>query len=416
MTVRAVISLLAIVLMAGCGVHQAVDRHAVTTAISSPIATPTPTPTFIPTPSSFHSVPVESPRPALIETGPGRWATTVLLTDVLPACYYLSAQGTAAHPGSHLALLSLKDSPPKADVLWDLVAEGNFRPRTIPDTAAEVTQVVTAVSTTSNSVTANFATARSCEVTLTFAGLLQVPEAASLVFNSGETSFAIPLTVIRHVSLLEYLIIPAIAGLIFILCLILILIFVKGPGLPGGRLLRPHYWRSPVTASGAWTMRDSWATNVTSGILTVGIIMASTTASRSLFPGVTLSRFVLVDIAAGCIVLAAPAVFSILRAQADRRLIFESMHRGTDDSLIASLATVLVTATVTMFGIGVEVGTLIVLVHLSEASLAWQLVMFGGITLAAILLLWYAVTAVAALVGPLPSSLLVNRSDTSFTL
>ena len=152
----------------------------------------------------------------------------------------------------------------------------------------------------------------------------------------------------------------------------------------------------------------------------VGTILASTTATGSLFPGVTLNRFVLLGAIAGGIVLAAPAIFGILHVWLDGRLRFRRMEESeppeADDTIIASLATVLVAAAVTMFGIGVEIGAAIILVGLSDADLAERIIMTSGIALAAVLLLGYAVTAIGTLASPRRGSVLARPPDTSFTL
>lgn len=431
MKVRGVIPLLAIAMMASGGVHPTADRHGAVT------------PTVGPAPSSLHSVPDDSPHPVLRQTASGQWTTTVLLTDVLPACYYLAAWRTVTRPGTPSTLLSLQVGLRRTTRLWDLVAEAGSGTLSVPDLTAQVTQVAAAASVTGDSTTASFASASSCEVTLTFARLPQVPETASLVFNDAGASFAIPLTVNRYVSFWDYLAIPALAGFISVLCLalLLILMLMRVPDLddrrpgplrdpdpddkrPQPSIRLPRFWERPVSASSAWTIRDSWATNITSGILVVGIILASTTATGSLFPGVTLNRFVLVDIVAGGIVLAAPAIFGILHAWLDGILLFR--FRLTKDRTIgpsegndiitASLATVLITAAVTMFGIGVEIGTAIILVGLSEVNLAGRIVITSGIALAAVLLLWYSVTTIVVLVSPRPGSALASPPDTSFTL
>jgi hypothetical protein len=411
MTMRGAIPLLAVALIASGGVHQTFNRHGAAT------------PTVSPTPISVHSVPVDDPRPVLTQTGTGQWTTTVLLTDVLPACYYLSARETVTNSGAAWALLSVQDGPRPTKALWDLVAQAASRTLTIPDSEAQVTQVADASSGTGNSTTASLATVSSCEVTLTFPQLPQVPETASLVFDNAGASFDIPLTVSRYMPWFDYYTIP-LTGLIFVYCLALILIFIRFRYQDGERLsiLRSRSWRRPVIASSAWTIRDSWATNITSGILVVGAILASTTAAGSLFPGVALNRFVLMGLVAGGIVLAAPAIFGILHAQWGYDPTFRLMRgrpvepSAANNATIASLGAVLVTAAVTIFGIGAEIGTAIILVALSETDLAWQLLMYSGIALAAVLVLWYSVAAIRALILQVPGSILTSPSDTSFTL
>ena len=214
MKVRGVIPLLAIAMMASGGVHPTADRHGAVT------------PTVGPAPSSLHSVPDDSPHPVLRQTASGQWTTTVLLTDVLPACYYLAAWRTVTRPGTPSTLLSLQVGLRRTTRLWDLVAEAGSGTLSVPDLTAQVTQVAAAASVTGDSTTASFASASSCEVTLTFARLPRVPETASLVFNDAGASFAIPLTVNRYVSFWDYLAIPALAGFISVLCLALLLILM----------------------------------------------------------------------------------------------------------------------------------------------------------------------------------------------
>jgi hypothetical protein len=404
-----------------------VNRHDVTTPTAALISAPAP--------SSPHSIPIESPRPVLRQTGSGQWAATILLADVLPACYFLSAQGNGRRSSAPLALLSFQGDPKSAKVLWDLIVQEGSRTLTVPDRTAQVIQVGAAISATSLT-TASFTAASSCEVMLTFAGLPQVPETATLVLNDAGASFAIPLAVSRYVPAISYWAIP-IFGLSFAFFLIIsMLVFIRVPGPDGGRLpiRRLRSWRRHrVMASSVWSARDSWATNITSGILAVALILASTTAAASLFPGVTLTRFVLIDMVAGGIVLAAPAIFGILHAQWDRDRKFRTWLRqraaparpvragavgpsAADNTMTASLATVLITAAVTMFGIGAEIGTAVVLVSLSGATLTWRLVMGGGLTLAVVLVLWYSVAAISALVDGMSGSILASPSDTSFTL
>ena len=435
MMVRGVIPLAAIALMAGGGLLQSVNGHSAAASSASPA------------PAVLHGVPAGSQRPVLSQSGPGQWTTTILLTDVTPACSDLTAQSTVTATGTALTVDSTEAGPRKSKALWDLLAQTASSTLAIPDRAAQVAQVGAAIAAAGNPVTADFApagsvratfaSAASCQVTLTFAGLPQVPQAASLVFNDAAASFGIPLTVSRQVSPYLYLGIPAASGLLLVcLLLVMILIFIKIPEPDGLRrsIRQIYYWRHHrVMASSAWTIRDSWATNATSGILVVGAILAGTTATGSLFPGVTLGRFILVDLVAGGIVLAAPAVFGILHARWDRaRLPDPRAERpaprarppenssagpsAATATMTASLATVLVTAIVTAFGIGAEIGTTVVLVFLSDADRAGQLIMVGGILLTVLLLLGYSVTAIGALADRRPGSALTSPSDTSFTL
>jgi hypothetical protein len=180
-----------------------------------------------------------------------------------------------------------------------------------------------------------------CEVTVTFGGLAQVPATAALVVDQSGTSMSVALTVSRDVTLASYLGLPAIAGGIAAGLYVLLLLFVTTYDWKGGR----HYlvdtawwkraitgsgawsaggagvsrypvdtawWKHPIAGSGAWSASDSWATNITTGLVVVSTFLAATTASSTLFPGVALDRFAIVNIVAGVFVVAAPVLFGIL--------------------------------------------------------------------------------------------------------
>src|SRR5581483_11659999 len=124
----------------------------------------------------------------------------------------------------------------------------------------------------------------------------------------------IPVTVRREVSLTWYLWIPAAAGggmalALLLLCLAFVRIYRDGARISP---VNGEFWKRPLTASGAWTVNDSWATNITAVLALIGTVLATTTATSSIFPGVALDRFALLNIAAGGIIVAAPIVFGIL--------------------------------------------------------------------------------------------------------
>ena len=123
------------------------------------------------------------------------------------------------------------------------------------------------------------------------------------------------LTVSRNVTLNDYLVIPAImGGAVTILSLILSGLFVwlydrRRHRSPSGTR---NWLTRPILGSGAWTANDSWATNISTGLVVVGAVLAATTAANSLFPGVALDRFAIVNVGAGFFVAAAPVLFGIL--------------------------------------------------------------------------------------------------------
>ena len=155
-----------------------------------------------------------------------------------------------------------------------------------------------------------------CAVTVSFSNVGQVPGTAALVFDQGGTSTSVALMVSRDVTLTSYLGMPALAGGIAVLLYLLSLIFVTTydwRGIKRG-VLDSAWWRHSVPASGAWTAGDSWATNISTGLVVVSTFLAATTATSSLFPGVALDRFAIVNIVAGVFVVAAPVLFGILYA------------------------------------------------------------------------------------------------------
>jgi hypothetical protein len=149
-----------------------------------------------------------------------------------------------------------------------------------------------------------------------FGGLRQVPKTATLVLDQAAASSAIPLTVSRDVTLFYYLGIPAIVG--GVMTLLLLMLSLRIPVYDWDEKPLPRYsckWlQRPILGSGAWALNDSWLTNVSTGLVLVGTVLAGTSAANSLFPGLALDRFAIVNIVAVAIVAAAPVVFGILYA------------------------------------------------------------------------------------------------------
>ena len=169
------------------------------------------------------------------------------------------------------------------------------------------------------------ARARSCAVQLAFSGLRRVPSGATLVLD-GSSSAA--LTVLRHVTLFYYLGIPAIAGaamaaVLLVLALFLVRVFDRNgcrqwPFRPRWPVVG-DFWRHLVVATGAWTVGDSWVTNlaVLGTALTTALGLIS--ATDTLFPGVLLDRFLILNGLAAAIVTAAPLVVALRYARWVRR-------------------------------------------------------------------------------------------------
>jgi hypothetical protein len=158
--------------------------------------------------------------------------------------------------------------------------------------------------------------ANACEVTITFSDVAHVPTTAALIVDQSGASTAVTLTVSRDVTLGSYLLFPAIAGGILVVIYLLSLLFLVIYDWQGSRyhLFCRAWWKQPIAGSGAWSSGDSWATNITTGLVVVTTFLAATTASSTLFPGVALDRFAMVNIVAGVFVVAAPVVFGILYA------------------------------------------------------------------------------------------------------
>jgi hypothetical protein len=148
---------------------------------------------------------------------------------------------------------------------------------------------------------------------LTFTGLPQTPETATLVIDQAGMSSSIALTVSRDVSLAYYLGIPAATGIVMTFLLWLLSHLIKVYDWNGSNLRRfSREWRQrPILGSGAWALNDSWATNISTGLVVVATVLTATAPTSSLFPGVALDRFAIVNIVAGAIVVAAPLVFGI---------------------------------------------------------------------------------------------------------
>jgi hypothetical protein len=227
-----------------------------------------------------------APIPVLQQVGPARWETTVLLNDTGPAC-----DQAAAH-------------------YW-LATTTPYR--VIPGTPMRQKPIMK-----TDPATGTPPYGSSCQVTVAFAKLGQVPETATLVLDQPGTSSAVALTVSRNVNLTDYLGIPAITGsVITILSLLLSALLVwrydrkRNKDYPGIR----DWLERPVLGSGAWTANDSWATNISAGLVVVAAVLGAATATSSLFPGIALDRFSIVNIAAGFFVVAAPVVFGIFYSQ-----------------------------------------------------------------------------------------------------
>jgi hypothetical protein len=235
-------------------------------------------PSAVPSPSI--SLPAGAPTPVLQQIG-RTWETTVLLSSISPACGQLSGVDYWLATTTPNKVIQGHATPPTSSAYTDPKAPFGS----------------------------------TCQVLVTFMGLTQVPATATLVIDQAGTSSTVTLTVHRNVTLNDYLVIPAIMGgsvtiLSLVLSVLLVWIYDRKRKKP-----RPRIWdwlTRPIIGSGAWTANDSWATNVSTGLVVVSAVLAATSAANSLFPGVALDRFTIVNLMAGFFVAAAPVVFGIL--------------------------------------------------------------------------------------------------------
>jgi hypothetical protein len=252
--------------------------------------------TTLSAPPSPPALVTTSPGPVLSQGAGGTWQTTVLVTGIDGKCpaykpdkYEYSLQ---VSPASRVKLQHLSRAAPGP------LGPGFGKP------AVRV---------------------HSCQVRLEFSGLRQVPTAATLVLDG---SSSVPLTVLRHVTFFYYLGIPAIAGgamaaLLLALALFLVRVFDReGRRQWPLRARRPFvgdFWRHLVVATGAWTVGDSWVTNLTVLGTALTTALGLISATDTLFPGVLLDRFLILNGLAVAIVTAAPLVVALYYAHWVRR-------------------------------------------------------------------------------------------------
>jgi hypothetical protein len=138
------------------------------------------------------------------------------------------------------------------------------------------------------------------------------------------------------VSVAAYLWIPVVIGAGLVLLLVLLTGLIGVPYV-GGRVTQPcglaqpcgmaqtcglfsrQFWKARFYASAAWTFGDSWATNITALATALAAIVASGTVLTSIFPNIDLNPFVLMNLACGAIVAAAPILFAIVNVVIMRR-------------------------------------------------------------------------------------------------
>ncbi len=215
-----------------------------------------------------------SPTPVLQQlAGSGGWRTTVVMSG---------ASATAPCPGGPAALPS-------------------FTLATVSPAATENATAVTPVTSAGTNI---------CEVTVTFAPLSQVPASATLAYLGTPP---ITLTVSRRVTAFDYVWRPVLFGVAVALLLALgCLLFVPVYGEKGKKEEIRARWGAAVRASGAWTIGDSWATNIAALVAIVATVLGVSSAASELFPGADIGKFVVVLDIFGAIATAVPLLFAVL--------------------------------------------------------------------------------------------------------
>jgi hypothetical protein len=155
----------------------------------------------------------------------------------------------------------------------------------------------------------------------------EVPQSATLVVTpspvlaASESQLDITLTVRRHVSVLQYLVIPVCcgAGLAVALIVAMMAFGVPRPGRRNARMDTEDFWRRPLYAASAWTFGDSWVTNITAVGTLIGTVLTASSGVAFLLPGVDQGRFSLLLAMAGGVSVIAPVIFALLNYQFSRQ-------------------------------------------------------------------------------------------------
>jgi hypothetical protein len=193
--------------------------------------------------------------------------------------------------------------------------------------------------TPASSVTANCGPGESASpitaVTLS-ASLPEVPLSATLVVTPSpltapsEAQLDVTLAVHRHVSVYQYLVIPACAGAALAVLLIIATVAFGVPrsrrparpprsGRRNAHLDKDDFWRRPLYAASAWTWGDSWVTNITAVGTLIGTVLTASSGVAALLPGVDQGRFSLLLAMAGGVSVIAPLVFALLNYRFSRQ-------------------------------------------------------------------------------------------------
>ncbi|MGH3216631.1 MAG: hypothetical protein ACRDN1_16880 [Trebonia sp.] len=193
--------------------------------------------------------------------------------------------------------------------------------------------------TPASSVTANCGAGEAASpitaVTLS-ASLAEVPLSATLVVTpspvaaASEAQLDVTLAVHRHVSVYQYLVIPACSGAALAVLLIIATVAFGVPrtrrparpprsGRRNAHLDKEDFWRRPLYAACAWTWGDSWVTNITAVGTIIGTVLTASSGVAALLPGVDQGRFSLLLALAGGVSVIAPLIFALLNYRFSRQ-------------------------------------------------------------------------------------------------
>jgi len=114
----------------------------------------------------------------------------------------------------------------------------------------------------------------------------------------------------------DYLWAPMLAGIIAVIVLVLLtgligVPCVDGPAVRTAYLFDRKFWSARFYASAAWTFKDSGATNVTALGTAIAAVLATGTTLTAILPKVDVNPFIVMNVACGGIVAAAPLFFAI---------------------------------------------------------------------------------------------------------
>ena len=168
------------------------------------------------------------------------------------------------------------------------------------------------------------------------ASLAEVPLSATLVVTpsplaaASEAQLDVTLAVHRHVSVYQYLVIPACSGAVLAALLIVATVAFGVPrsrrsarpprsGRRNAHLDKEDFWRRPLYAASAWTWGDSWVTNITAVGTLIGTVLTASSGVAALLPGVDQGRFSLLLAMAGGVSVIAPLVFALLNYRFSRQ-------------------------------------------------------------------------------------------------